>query len=218
MPDLIGENQAVSTELTRMRHRAVTDRAALDALLDEVHLGHFALVVDGHPVVLPIAVARDGDAVLAHGSTGSPWLRALASGVETSLAVTAVDGLQVARTAFESGINYRSAVLFGRCSVVSDAPEKRRALDVLTDALIPGRVAEVRASTAKELAATLVLALPIEKWSMKVTDAWPEDAEDDMAGSAWAGVVPLAPRYGAPVSSPDLRAGIAVPASVLGLI
>ena len=207
----------MSTELTRMKHKAVTERAALDALLGEVHLGHFGLVVDARPVVLPIAVARHGDVVLAHGSTGSPWLRALASGIETSLAVTALDGLQVARTAFESGMNYRSAVLFGRCALVSDAEEKRRALDVLTEALIPGRLAEVRPSTTKEMAATLVLALPIETWSLKITDSWPEDSEADMAGDAWAGVVPLAPRYGAAVPSPDLRSGIPVPTSVLGL-
>ncbi|SDP47523.1 hypothetical protein SAMN04515671_4395 [Nakamurella panacisegetis] len=206
-----------SVELTRMKHKAVTDRAALDVLLDEVHLGHFALIVGEYPVVLPIAVARDRDVVLAHGSTGSPWLRTLASGVETSLAVTALDGLQVARTAFESGMNYRSAVLFGRCTVIAETAAKRRALDVLTDALIPGRLAEVRASTAKEMASTLVLALPIEKWSLKVTDGWPEDSAVDMAGDAWAGVVPLSPRYGEPVASPDLRPGVPVPASVLGL-
>ncbi|MET3807621.1 hypothetical protein ABIB25_004647 [Nakamurella sp. UYEF19] len=97
--------------LTRMRHKGSTDRSLLHTLLDGSRVGHFALIVDGSPVVLPTAIARDGDRVLAHGSTGSPWLRALADGVETSLAVTVLDSLVVARSAFESSMNFRSAVV-----------------------------------------------------------------------------------------------------------
>jgi nitroimidazol reductase NimA-like FMN-containing flavoprotein (pyridoxamine 5'-phosphate oxidase superfamily) len=166
--------------------------------------------------VFPTAVVRDGDRVLTHGSTGSPWLRALAAGAPTSLAVTAMDGLVVARSAFESSIHYRSAVLFGTCRPLADA-EKIRAMDLITEALIPGRVVELRRHTDKEIAATQVLALPIETWSLKVSDGWPEDPPEDVAGDTWAGVVPLAPRYGVPRPAPDLRPGIPVPASINSL-
>ena len=187
----------------------------LDALLDSVHVGHFAFVADdAHPVVLPTAVVRHGDAVLAHGSTGSPWLRRLASGASTSLAVTAFDGLVVARSAFESSMRYRSAVLFGTCSPITDPNDKRRALDTITDRLIPGRRQEVRRSTNKELAAVLVIALPFVEWSLKVSEGWPDDPPEDVAGPAWAGVLPLVQRYGDPIPAPDLRAGVAVPQSV----
>jgi nitroimidazol reductase NimA-like FMN-containing flavoprotein (pyridoxamine 5'-phosphate oxidase superfamily) len=206
----------VNTEITRLREKRRSDRAELDALLDDVHVGHFAIVRDGTPVVFPTAVVRDGDRVLTHGSTGSPWLRALAAGASTSLAVTAMDGIVIARSAFESSIHYRSAVLFGSCYQLAGA-EKLRAMDLITDALIPGRVAELRPHTDKEIAATQVLALPIETWSLKVSDGWPEDPPEDVAGDAWAGVVPIAPRYGYPRPAPDLRDGIAVPASVAAL-
>ena len=175
------------TTMTRLREKARTERADLDQLLDTVHIGHFALVADdGHPVVLPTAVVRDHDRVLAHGSTGSGWLRRLAAGAPTSLAVTAFDGLVVARSAFESSMRYRSAVIFGRCVRLDDPEEKRRALGVVADSLLPGRTAEVRESTAKEIAATLILALPIAEWSLKVSEVWPEDGPDDLAGTAWA--------------------------------
>jgi nitroimidazol reductase NimA-like FMN-containing flavoprotein (pyridoxamine 5'-phosphate oxidase superfamily) len=206
----------VNAEITRLREKQRTDRAELDALLDDVHVGHFAIVRDGAPVVFPTAVVRDGDQVLTHGSTGSPWLRALAAGAPTSLAVTAMDGIVVARSAFESSIHYRSAVLFGSCRLLADT-EKVRAMDLITEALIPGRVAELRRHTDKEIAATQVLALPIEIWSLKVSDGWPEDPPEDVAGDAWAGVVPLAPRYGLPRPAPDLRPGIPVPASINSL-
>ena len=202
------------TRITRLKEKGRTDRAALDALLDSVHVGHFGLSdPDGRPVVIPTAVVRDGDRVLAHGSTGSPWIRALAAGAPTCLAVTSFDGLVVARSAFESSIHYRSAVLFGTCRRVDDEA-KLRALDLVTEALLPGRVAEIRRPDDRELSATLVFALPIEEWSLKISDGWPDDPPEDVAGDAWAGVVPLAPAYGAPVAAPDLRAGIALPHSV----
>jgi nitroimidazol reductase NimA-like FMN-containing flavoprotein (pyridoxamine 5'-phosphate oxidase superfamily) len=145
------------TTITRLSRKASSDRATLDRLLDTVHIGHFAIARDdGHPTVLPTAVVRDRDHVLAHGSTGSTWLRRLAAGAPTSLAVTAFDGLVVVRSAFESSMRYRSAVLFGQCTTINEANAKRRALDIITDTLIPGRSAEVRASTPKELAAVLV--------------------------------------------------------------
>jgi nitroimidazol reductase NimA-like FMN-containing flavoprotein (pyridoxamine 5'-phosphate oxidase superfamily) len=209
-----GTPEPPRTEITRLREKGSTDRAALDALLDDCRLGHFALIRDGAPLVMPTAVVRDGDRVLAHGSTGAPWLRALAEGVPTCLAVTAWDGLVVARSAFESSIHYRSAVLFGSCTPVADA---ERALDLITEALLPGRVAELRRPTAKERAATLVLELPITDWSLKISAGWPDDPPEDVAGPAWAGVVPRHVRHGAPLAAPDLSPGIPVPASVRAL-
>jgi nitroimidazol reductase NimA-like FMN-containing flavoprotein (pyridoxamine 5'-phosphate oxidase superfamily) len=200
----------------RIPEKASTDRADLDALLDRARVGHFALVAeDGTPAVIPTMVVRDGDRVLAHGSTGSRWMRRLATGVPTALGVTAYDGLVVARSAFESSIRYRSAVVFGSCQIVTD--DKERFLDLVTETLIPGRGAEVRRPTKAELAATLVLALPLEDWSLKISAGWPEDEADDVAGPAWAGVVPVREVYDAPLAAPDLRAGIDVPPSVRGL-
>jgi uncharacterized protein len=206
----------VRTQLTRLSEKAVTERAAVDALLDSARIGHVGLVADGHPLVIPTAIARLADRVLVHGSTGSRWMRLLAGAAPACLTVTVVDGLVVARSAFESSMHYRSAVLFGSFSAL-EGDDKVHALEVLVDALLPGRSSEVRASTGKELAATMVLALPIAHWSLKVSHGWPEDVPDDVAGDAWAGVVPLIQRAGQPSPAPDLRGGIPVPASVQSL-
>src|SRR3954462_6328736 len=201
----------------RLTEKASADRADLDALLDTARVGHFAVVADdGTPAVIPTMVVRDGDRVLGHGSTGPRWMRRLATGVPTALAVTAYDGLVVARSAFESSLRYRSAVVFGACVVLPDT-EKEHALDLVTDALIPGRVAEVRRPTKAELAATLVLALPLDDWSLKVSAGWPDDEPDDIAGPAWAGVVPLRQTYDDPLPAPALAPGIGVPPSVAAL-
>jgi nitroimidazol reductase NimA-like FMN-containing flavoprotein (pyridoxamine 5'-phosphate oxidase superfamily) len=206
------------TQLTRVPELGSTDRAELYRLLDDVVVGHFALVSDGAPVVVPTAIARDGDTVLAHGSTGAGWMRRLSDGRPVCLAVTAYEGLVVARSAFESSMIYRSAVVFGTCEVVADPDAKRAALDVLTDRFLPGRVAEVRAATTKELAATLVLRLPLDEWSLKVSTDFSEDPPADVAGPSWAGKVPLSPVYGEPVGAPDLRDGVELPPSVRALL
>ena len=202
-----------NTRLTRLAELGSSDRAALDALLDGSKVAHVAVVKDDRPVVIPTACARAGDVLLMHGSTGSGWMREVATGAPVSVAVTSVEGLVVARSAFESSMLYRSAVLFGSCAVLT-GDDKQAALDVLTDHLIPGRTAEVRASNPKELAATLVLALPIETWSLKISDDWPEDPPEDVDGPAWAGLLPLETAYAVPVAAPDLRDGIDVPPSV----
>ena len=123
-----------------------------------------------------------------------------------------------ARSAFASSLLYRSAVLFGTCTRVTDGAEKERALDVITERLIPGRTAELRRPRPAELAATLVLALPISEWSLKLSLDPPDDPDDDVAGDAWAGIVPQRTAYGPAVDAPDLRAGIPVAESIRRLI
>ena len=201
---------------TRLADRAAADRATRDALLDEVLVAHVGFTSSEGPLVLPIGFARDGDRLILHGSTGSRWLRVLASGVEVCATVTALDGIKVARSAFESGMRYRSACVFGQCTVLVGA-EAERGLGIFTDRVLPGRTTEIRRSTSRELAATLVLALPITQWSYKSSDGFPEDPPEDLAGDAWAGAVPLRTAYGPALPNPDLGDGIPVPPSVRAL-
>lgn len=200
----------------RLPEKMSADRALLDELLASTVLAHVGLVVEGSAVVFPTGFAVVENAVVIHGSTGSRWMRALA-GQEVSVTVTKVDGVIVARTTFESSMLYRSAMLFGTFEAVP-ADAKAAVLEAMSDRIIPGRSGEVRPSSRKELAATTVLALPIERWSLRVSDGWPEDEPEDMAGDAWAGRV----RFGSPDAtlepSPDLRQGIPVPSSVEALL
>ena len=206
-----------STAVSRLAELQSTSRRQLDDLLDSTPLATVALVRDGHPVALPIGFARIDDEVVIHGSTGSPWLRVLAGGAPAAVSVTILDGVVVARSGFESSFHYRSAVLFGTFEMVTD--DKVRYLETLTDTFIPGRVAELRASTRKELAATVVLRLPIgsDNWSLKISDGWPEDPESDVAAGGWAGVVPITTSYGTPLRAPDCEESIPVAASVRAL-
>lgn len=204
---------SASRRVTRLPEKQAYDVDALHALLDSTYLGHVAHA-DGDAVsVTPTAVVRVEDRLVWHGSTGSPWMRTLATGVPVAISVASLDGVVVARSRFESSFHYRSAVVRGTPSVLEGA-DKVQVLDALVERIVPGRVAETRESTTKELAATLVLAVPLDDWVLKVSDGWPEDTEEDVAGDAWAGVVPMTTSYGSARPAPDLRPGVVVPKSV----
>ena len=203
------------TRLTRLRSLQSRDRRVLHEVLDAALVAHVAGVVDGAPVVLPVAHARDGDRLLLHGSTGGGLLRRAAAAAPLSVAVTVLDGLVLARSLYDSSMNYRSAVVFGRATALP-AADTAAALRLLSERLLPGRWDEVRPPTARELAATLVLALPLDEVSVKVSEGPPSDSDDpppDVAGT-WAGVLPVRLVAGPAEPAPDVPAGLPVPPSV----
>lgn len=197
--------------MSRLAELQRTDRASLDAVLDEGRVAHVAIVGDGQPLVLPMAYVRSNDDLLLHGATASRLMRSLADGTPTCATVSIFDGLVLARSAFESSMHYRSAMVLGRCSPVPDPLE---ALERFTEALMPGRWDEVRPTTRRELAQTLVLRLPLDEWSVKVSDGDPEDPAMDRALDIWAGTIPAQVAYGAPRPSADLRQDIELASSV----
>ena len=198
------------TRIRRLPEKAATDRAALDAVLDAAKVAHVAFVHEGQPVNIPVASARDGDRLLLHGSTASRMMRSLAEGIPVCVAVTLLDGLVLARSALEASMHYRSAMVFGRCTPVP-AAEKEAALRAMSEAWMPGRWDSLRLPTKKELAGTLVLELPLEEWSVKLSDGDPTDLPEDLDHPVWAGVLPIVTTYGDPRPAPDLRGNHPVP-------
>jgi nitroimidazol reductase NimA-like FMN-containing flavoprotein (pyridoxamine 5'-phosphate oxidase superfamily) len=203
----------------RQPDRGRYDRETIDAVLDAGLIAHVAFVDGGRPICIPTLYARVGDDVYIHGSRASRTLRALAGGVPACLTVTVVDGLVLARSVFEHSANYRSAVVLGSFRRIEGDDERLAAYEAFVDRVVPGRWSEVRAPSAKELKATDILALPIEEASAKVRSGPPSDDDsEDAALEVWAGVMPLAWTFGAPLPSPGLRAGIPLPASVTRLL
>ncbi|QEO14377.1 pyridoxamine 5'-phosphate oxidase family protein [Agromyces intestinalis] len=210
-------NDAPDRRIRRLADRQVTDRAPLYRLLDDQLVGHLAAVADGVPIVVPMAYARVGDDLLLHGSTGGGFaLRAAETRAPVAFAITSLDGVVVARSLYDSSMNYRSAVVYGVLEPVDDAAA---ALDALADRLIPGRGAELRASTRREVAGTRVLRLALDDVVMKARAGGPSEAPDDGEDrSVWAGVVPLAPAWGEPVASELTPEQTPIPESVVALM
>jgi hypothetical protein len=191
---------------TRLRDRARYDAETVHAVLDEALFCHLGFVADGTPRVLPMFHTRVGDTLYLHGSTGNRALLAAASpgGLAVCVTVTLVDGLVLARSAFHHSMNYRSVMAHGLARIVTDPGEKRAALDALVEHLARGRAADTRPASAKELAATAVLALRLEEVSAKVRTGQVGDEPEDLALPHWAGVLPLRLVAGAPEPAADL--------------
>jgi nitroimidazol reductase NimA-like FMN-containing flavoprotein (pyridoxamine 5'-phosphate oxidase superfamily) len=190
----------------------VEDRATLHALLADALVAHLGVTVsrDGasHPLVLPTAygVALDGPdeggTLYLHGSVAAGWLRA-STEATVCVTITELDGLVAGRSAFHHSMNYRSAVVIGTARVVDDPGERRHALDLIVDHMIPGRSATLRASTRKELAATAVLAVPLLEASVKARAGGPVDEPEDVEAGTWGGHIPLRRVADRPVPDPD---------------
>ena len=199
------------TRLRRHPERGRFDRALVHGILDEALVCHVGFVAEGQPFVIPTTHARVDDRLYLHGSAASRMLRTLAGGLPVCVTVTLVDGLVLARSAFHHSVNYRSVVVLGTAEVVDDAAEKRQALHALVEHVAAGRTADVRPPADGELAATLVLRLPIEEVSAKVRTGPPVDDEADYARPGWAGVLPIALTPGVPIPDPRLPEGVAAP-------
>ena len=162
--------------------------------------------------------AHIGERMYVHGSRGSRALQVLGAGAPACLTVSIVDGIVLARSAFEHTANYASLMVLGNFEVVSDPDEKLRALEAFIERLVPGRWSEVRAPNAKELRATTVLFIGLQEFSVKLRCGPPDDDDSpDADGLTWAGVLPLHTHLGAPLPSPGLRGGIPLAQSIQDL-
>jgi nitroimidazol reductase NimA-like FMN-containing flavoprotein (pyridoxamine 5'-phosphate oxidase superfamily) len=205
------------TRITRLNDRQVFDRDALNALLDSAVLAHVGFVRDGEPIVLPVGFGRDGDSMLIHGSTGSPFFREMSDGRPLAITVTHLDGLVYARSGYDSSMNYRSAMIRG-CASIVDNVDKEDALHIITEHLMPGRASEIRPHKSKELAATLVLRVPLTEVSVKINNKMPdEEVNDGDPRTIWAGVLPLRTVAGEPATSELTPSSTPVAASVRAL-
>ena len=197
------------TQVRRLPERGAYDRATVQAILDEGFICHVGFVVDGQPHVIPTGYVRVGETIYLHGSSGSRL--GLRPGMPVCVTVTLLDGIVLARSAFHHSFQYRSVVVLGRTRLVTDPEEKTTALDALVEHFVPGRSTDVRPGDRRELAATAVLALPLEEVSAKVRTGDPKDEDQDYDLPYWAGILPLSLEPGRPMPDPRLKPGIPVP-------
>jgi nitroimidazol reductase NimA-like FMN-containing flavoprotein (pyridoxamine 5'-phosphate oxidase superfamily) len=203
--------QTPRTTLKRLPQRGNYDREVINQILDEGFICHVGFAVDGQTFVIPTGYARVGDSLVIHGSQASRMLRTLGQGIDVCVTVTLIDGLVLARSAFNHSMNYRSVVVFGRATVIDDPAEKFDVLRALSEHMIPGRWDDVRKPTERELEQTTVLLLPLTEASAKVRSGSPLDDEEDYNLSVWAGVIPLRLFADHPVDDARLSMNIEAP-------
>ncbi len=203
------------TTPARHRERATYDIDAAHAVLDEALSCHVGFIVDDRPRVLPTAHVRLGESLYLHASTGSTLARLVAAhadpGPAVCVTVTLIDGIVLSRSQSNHSLNYRSVVAHGRLEAVSDPADKARVLRALINHVEPGRSEASRPASARELAATAVLRLPLVEVSTKSRTGESIDDPADLAGPHWAGIIPVAMVRGRPIPAADLRPEVDLP-------
>lgn len=202
-------------EIQRHSERQVHDDAAINELLDSQYVAHVGFIdpETQSPYVIPMGFARDNDRILLHGSSGSRIMMLMARGVELCLTVTQLNAIVVARSAFNSSMNYESVMIFGKARVLQEA-EKELALERITEKLIPGLWSYGRPLKKKESAATIIVEVPMDKISAKSRTGDPSDDEEDLELGLWAGLIPLKTTH-QPVITAHNAMGIPVPSHLL---
>ncbi len=199
------------TRHRRLREKGRTDRTALFEVLRAGFVCHLGVVTDGAPMVVPTVYGFDATDLFFHGSVAS---RSLTADTTVCVTVTHVDGLVLARSVFEHGVNYRCAMIYGHPRVLT-GDEKLAGLRVLSEHIAPGQWDYARRPSRKELAATTLLALSLDEASVKISEGPPDDGDGpDAELGLWAGVVPMEIRRRPPVPDPALPGGLGVPAHI----
>ncbi|RTZ17646.1 pyridoxamine 5'-phosphate oxidase family protein [Vibrio aquaticus] len=178
------------TEINKGQHKAVFDPEQLNAIIDESLIAHIGIHSTNGPIVIPMLAWRVDNHVYIHGANNSRLMRDLKKGEQTCLTFTLFDGWVLARSAFHHSAHYRSAVVFGGFEQVEEKEEKDRVLNHFVEHIAPGRTQHVRLSNDKELAATMVLKLPLTEASVKISNFGVNDDKSDLDLPAWAGVLP----------------------------
>lgn len=181
------------------RRKRTHDRATLHAIIDAAYLCHVAFADDKGTHNVPTACWRVGEHLYIHGSNGGRMVKWLGRGAQACVTITHLDGLVLARSAFNHSMNYRSAMVYGRFEPVGD---KHAALAALMNHIAVGRQAEIRPGNDKEYAATTVLRIPLDEAACKVRSGPPTDDVGDLQHPVWAGVLPLVQGRGAPEPDP----------------
>ena len=199
--------------VNRVPKRGHYDKKTVFEILDAGIICHVGFVIDNQPFVIPMAFGRQGDNIYLHGATTSRLQTGLAKGIPVCITVTHLDGIVLARSAFHSSMNYRSAVIFGNAQLVNDN-EKSDVLNVVTNHIWEGRAKEVRPNKENELKGTSVLKVSIDQASAKIRVGPPIDDDEDYALPIWAGVIPINTSFGTPVSDSKLKPEIDLPESI----
>jgi len=192
----VGYAVSKMNKVRQLREKGRYDRDTVHRILDAGLVAQVAFVEEGNPVVVPMIYGREGETVYLHGARKARVIRMIEGSESICLNVTLLDGIVLARSAFNSSMNYRSVTVFGTPSLVEGSAEKLRAMKIISEHMMPGRWDELRAPHENEVKMTGVIAVTIDAASAKVSAGMPVDEPDDYAIPVWAGVLPLSSRLG----------------------
>ncbi len=189
-------SRSKQNKVRQLREKGHYEKSVVHRILDAGLVAHVAFVQDGSPVVVPMIYGREGETLFLHGARKARIIRLLEETERACVNVTLLDGIVVARSTFNSSLNYRSVTLFGAPRLLETSEQKLHGMKIISEHTIPGRWAEVRDPHEREVRMTGVIQMLIDSASAKISFGMPEDEDEDYGIPIWAGVLPITSTIG----------------------
>ncbi|KAL4959575.1 pyridoxamine 5'-phosphate oxidase family protein [Aspergillus stella-maris] len=227
--------------LRRHGQRGSYDIESAKAVFDDCYMAHVAYVDNGLPQCLPmIALITTEKGHETNGTLednkqietvvylhGHPSMRLAeltrqanregSDAPKVCITATKIDGLVLSSAPNGHTFNYRSAVIHGTCTPVTDKTIKRSVMHAVTNHIVADRWEQVNPVASFQVGLVSVIRVSIDSLSMKsragppgIQPRNPEVDGPDVDPPPWVGVVPLWEQLGEPVDS-GLSPGAVVP-------
>ncbi|MFA7667051.1 MAG: pyridoxamine 5'-phosphate oxidase family protein [Burkholderiaceae bacterium] len=179
----------------RVKVRSHPERAHYDhetacEILDAGRHGHLTTILDNDIRCVPMMYVRYGNSIHIHGRAHTPLMEHLLRKTRLCFAVTLIDGLVLARSVRYNAVNYRSIVLYGEATEVTDVRKKIESFEKLGARNWPGP-RKLTPPTRKQLDSVNLLEVPLAEFSIKIRTGPPLGHLPDDDPALWSGHVDL---------------------------
>ncbi|KUJ19345.1 uncharacterized protein LY89DRAFT_695918 [Mollisia scopiformis] len=207
------------SELRRHQNRGRYDLESVSSVFDDTFMAHVSYVDNGLPQCLPMIALfhtiGDDTAVYLHGHPSARLMELARQNksydgekIKVCITATKVDGLVLSSAPNGHTFNYRSAVVHGECSLVTDRDLKQEIMRGVTNHIVEGRWEDVNLVSSFQVSLVCVVRVDILSLSLKtrsgIPGIQPRDVEKDRKDReepVWTGVVPLYDVLDKPVAS-----------------
>ena len=155
----------------RLKNKAITDAAVIDALLAKAHCCRLGMCMDNIPYVVPMNYVHEGNTMYLHCAKAGKRYEILQQNPNVCIEVDITDGVIAPRSETNGcsvSFKYQSIIANGKAQTVEDEEEKKRILDLICIKYLGEKVTMPR----EGIIATLVLAIDMEEISAKASGDW----------------------------------------------
>ncbi|WMT50568.1 MAG: pyridoxamine 5'-phosphate oxidase family protein [Ferroplasma sp.] len=175
----------------RHPERSVKDMETAYSIVDQSLLAYVAFTHEGTVFNIPMAFVRIENYLYFHSSKQGRFYNVLKSGCNVCAEITIIDGIVLAKSAFNTSMRYRSVAVFNSMEEVSVHSEKLRISEALAEKMVPGRWKDCRHPSPEEISATGFLKLSMDVISVKVNTSGPNEKVGDKDLPYWSGIIKL---------------------------
>jgi nitroimidazol reductase NimA-like FMN-containing flavoprotein (pyridoxamine 5'-phosphate oxidase superfamily) len=151
----------------RRKEKEVSDREAVEAILQRAQVCRIAFSKDDIPYIAPMIFGYKDSTVYLHSAPEGKKIDMLRANPNVCFEVDVDQELVKAETACDWGMKYRSVIAFGKAHIIEDAADMKKALDIIMGHYSPGVTYDYPSSMLEHMA---VIRIDLDSVSVKHSD------------------------------------------------